>query len=128
MALLLDTHAAIWYLLDDPTLSSVARKAIGDEPRQVYISPASFWEMAIKIKLGAYTLKAPFDLFWNNAVSTGGLTMLPIAIAHAAKLIELPLHHRDPFDRMLVAQSIVEGIPVVSCDAVLDRYNIQRIW
>jgi len=128
MALLLDTHAALWYLLEDPKLSSVAKTAIEKEQQQVYISPASYWEVAIKIKLGAYTLNVPFDCFWNEAINAGGLTLLPIAITHAAQLTELPLHHRDPFDRMLVAQSRVENLPVVSCDAQLDRYGIRRIW
>jgi len=127
VSLILDTHAAIWFTLNDPQLSSAAKTAIETEPNKVYISPASYWEIAIKIQKGNYRLQVPFQTFWEEAIA-GGLTLLPIEITHADRLITLPTFHRDPFDRMIVAQGLVEGLTLVSCDSILDRYNIPRIW
>ena len=130
MSLILDTHTAIWFTLNDPQLSSTAQTAIETEPGKVYISPASYWEIAIKIQKRNYQLQVPFQRFWERAIAEdgGGLTLLPIGIAHADRLITLPAFHRDPFDRMIVAQGLVEKLTLVSCDAILDRYYIPRIW
>jgi len=127
VSLILDTHAAIWFTLDDPQLSLAAKTAIETEPNKVYISPASYWEIAIKIQKGNYQLAVSFQTFWEKAI-VEGLTLLPIGISHADRLITLPVFHRDPFDRMIVAQGLVEGLTLVSCDGILDRYNIPRIW
>jgi len=127
VSLILDTHTAIWFTLNDPQLSLAAKTAIETEPDKVYISPASYWEIAIKIQKGNYQLQVPFQTFWEKAIAEG-LTLLPIGIAHADRLITLPAIHRDPFDRMIVTQELVEGLTLVSCDAILDRYNIPRIW
>jgi len=127
VSLILDTHTAIWFTLNDPQLSSAAKTAIETEPDNVYISPASYWEIAIKIQKGNYQLQVPFQTFWEKAIAEG-LTILPIGISHADRLITLPAFHRDPFDRMIVAQGLVEKLTLVSCDTILDRYNIPRIW
>ena len=128
MSLLLDTHAALWYALGDVRLSAKARAAIDDEKDKRFVSPASYWEIAIKIRLGAYTLNTTFREFWTGATERCGYTVLPIEIVHADRVCTLPFVHRDPFDRMLVAQALVEALPLVSNDSVLDGYNIQRIW
>ena len=92
------------------------------------ISPASYWEIAIKVSIGKMTLHKPYEDFMDACLNQHAFTILPILPTHTAKVIGLPLHHKDPFDRLLVAQASVESIPVVSNDAVLDAYGIQRLW
>lgn len=128
MRLLLDTHSFLWYVLDDPRLSPTARQVIDDESSEILISPASFWEIAIKISLGKYSLTVPYATFWNSGIEGNGFRILPIDVRHTAALIDLPYHHRDPFDRLIIAQAMVENIPVLSGDTPLDAYPIQRIW
>jgi len=128
MRLLLDTHAFLWFVLNDAKLSSTARGVISDPLNAVAISPASYWELAIKVSLGKYQLSAPFQLFMEQQIAVNRFEILHILVSHAAALTTLPLHHRDPFDRLLVAQAIAEQIPLVSGDAALDAYGIQRLW
>lgn len=92
------------------------------------VSPASDWEIAIKVSLSKYTLSAPYEIFWRCGIEEGGFQILPIEVRHAAALVGLPFHHKDPFDRLLVAQAMVEGIPLVSVENALNAYPIQRIW
>jgi len=128
MSLLLDTHALLWFLLDDPRLSATARDAIADHPEPVLVSPASLWEIAIKISLGKYELPMPYTDFWDQQLTVNDLQLLPIILAHTARVASLPFHHRDPFDRMLIAQALEEGIRVVSSDVAFDAYRVTRIW
>ncbi len=128
MAIVLDTHAALWYALGDSRLSTEARTNIDQEIQFRYLSPASLWEMAIKIRLGAYTLQIPFEDFWHEAIVRCGFAVLPINLRHASRICELPLIHRDPFDRMLVSQALCEDFRLVSNDRRLDAYGIRRIW
>ena len=128
MRLLLDTHALLWFGLEDPQLSADALALLEDESNSLELSPASYWEIAIKIGLGRYRLSEPYEAFFQEVISTYGIRVLPIELSHTSVLTSLPLHHRDPFDRLLVAQAIVEGIAVVSCDTVFDRYPITRYW
>ena len=127
-SLLLDTQALLWFLLDDRRLSAAAREGIAAEDSQVFISPASLWEIAIKISLGKYELSMPFVAFWEEQLSENEFTLLPISISHAAEVTKLPFHHRDPFDRLIIAQAIVQGIPVASSDEIFDRYGVERVW
>ncbi|MFO0967730.1 MAG: type II toxin-antitoxin system VapC family toxin [Gemmataceae bacterium] len=128
MNLLLDTHALLWYYLDDPHLSPAAKAAIADPANQIFLSPASHWEVAIKLSTGKYTLQVPFPVFVQEAIFDNGFLVLPINPGHTAELISLPYHHRDPFDRLIVAQAIAERMGVLSADPVLDRYPIRRLW
>ncbi len=129
MRLLLDTHTFLWFVLNDAQLSSTARSLIVDPNNEVLLSPASYWEIAIKISIGKYSLPTTdFENFMQQQVRVNNFTILPISIAHAAAVIALPLHHRDPFDRLLAAQAMVEAIPLLSGDAVFDQYPISRIW
>lgn len=130
MRLLLDTHALYWYVVGDSKLSKAAEKVIQDISNEILISPASYWEIAIKVRLGKWTLVRPFSDFVEIALNQYGFRILPILPNHANKLIELVNlpDHKDPFDRMLVAQSIDESIPLVSSDPKLDAYGINRIW
>ncbi len=129
MNLLLDTQALLWFVLGDSRLSSRALNKITETDGLVFVSPASIWEIAIKISLGKYELPEDFRKFWNSQFDINNFTLLPISIAHAALIKDLPYHHRDPFDRLIIAQSIVEMVPVVSSDAIFDYYvGVKRIW
>jgi len=126
--LLLDTHAFLWFLLDDPQLSSTARKLIEDPVNDVEVSPASYWEIAIKIGLKKYALPEPYEVFMEREIADNDFRILPIEPRHTALLTTMPLHHRDPFDRLLVAQALKEGISLLSGDQTLDAYGVNRLW
>ncbi len=128
MHLLLDTHAFLWYVWGDPQLSFTARDLIDDTANSKYISVASIWEMAIKISIGKLTLAKPLDTFLIDHLDGNGFIILPIDRAHAEQVVTLPFHHRDPFDRMLVAQCQVERLPLISADTVFHKYSIQIHW
>ena len=119
MKLLLDTHVALWWHADDRRLRAPGRRAIADAA-EVWVSAASAWEIAIKTALGKVRPPGPFA----EAVETSGFRPLPITFRHAAEAGTLPVHHRDPFDRMLVAQARLEGLTLVTHDEVFDRYAI----
>jgi PIN domain nuclease of toxin-antitoxin system len=125
---LLDTQAIIWFNLEDPRLSDVALGRISEDENQIYVSPASYWEMAIKISKGTLKIAVPYDEFWPAGIQNVGLEVLHIDIRHTSQLIDMPFHHKDPFDRLLVAQSLTDGLPIISCDSILDAYGVQRIW
>ena len=128
MRLLLDTHALLWYLLDDPKLSKLAKTSISDTSNTILVSPASYWEIAIKISIGKYHLHESLDMFMERELSDNGFSILPIAVSHAAKVTSLPFHHRDPFDRLVIAQALHEDIPIVGADVIFDDYGVTRIW
>lgn len=128
MRLLLDTHAFLWFALDDPKLSSAARSAITDPNNELLISPATYWEIGIKVSLRKYSLAVDLGEFLERQTRAIGLSTLPITVAHAARVAVLPFHHRDPFDRLLAAQCLVEGVAIVSADEVFDAYALPRIW
>ncbi|MDF1596909.1 MAG: type II toxin-antitoxin system VapC family toxin [Acidimicrobiia bacterium] len=122
MKLLLDTHILLWWLSDDPALSVEHRAAIADPANIVCVSAATAWEISIKKALGE--LDAPDDLV--SALISSELEQLPITVAHAEAVGQLPPHHRDPFDRMLIAQAQVEDLAVVTGDPVFARYAVAR--
>jgi PIN domain nuclease of toxin-antitoxin system len=125
---LLDTHALLWFLLHDRRLGRDAAAIVMDLHNDVLVSPASYWEIAIKVGLGKYTLKEEFATFMEREIKSNLLTILPITVRHAAAVATMPLHHRDPFDRLLAAQATVEQIPILSADTALDKYGVTRIW
>jgi PIN domain nuclease of toxin-antitoxin system len=128
--LLLDTHTLLWYALNDPHLSGTAESAILDPASQVFVSPASYWELAIKISIGKLALQRRFEDFLDACEYQYRFEVLPITAAHAAQVATLPFPgtHRDPFDRLLIAQAIVEQMPVVTGDPEFDEYPVKRIW
>ena len=128
MRLLLDTHAFLWFITSDPQLKPIASALIADPNNEILVSPASYWEVAIKVGLGKYPLSVPFVTFITQGIEGNGFQVLPIEPRHTAVLTTMPHHHKDPFDRLLVAQATVEGIPLVSADSQLDAYGITRIW
>ena len=128
MKLLLDTHALVWYVQADPTLPAARRTDIQDAANEVWVSPASYWEIAIKVHTGKWQLTLPYLVFMDTVLNVYGFQALPILPEHTARLIGLANHHRDPFDRLLVAQATAEGMSLVSADAIFDQYGISRVW
>lgn len=121
--LLLDTHALLWVLEDAAALDESARSAIVDPRNDVFVSSISMWEISIKRSLGK--LKAPEDLL--STIDASGLRELPVTVVHADHAGGLPPHHRDPFDRMLVAQAQVEGLTIVTHDSVIAKYGVRTL-
>jgi PIN domain nuclease of toxin-antitoxin system len=122
--LLVDTHALLRWLVDDPGLSPAARDTIAERTNEPLVSTASVWEIAIKRSLGK--LEVPDDL--PDRISENGFDWLAVAPQHAWQVGELPAHHRDPFDRLLIAQALVEGLPVVTADARFGAYGVEVRW
>jgi PIN domain nuclease of toxin-antitoxin system len=125
---LLDTHTFIWFNLNDARLGENARRTISSPATDVLISPASYWEIAIKIRIGKFAITTPYESFWQKGIDDNQFFILPIELRHTGQLLSMPFHHKDPFDRLLVAQALMERIPLVSGDKKLDAYGIQRIW
>jgi PIN domain nuclease of toxin-antitoxin system len=128
MTLLLDTHAFLWFCQDDPALSQPAKAHIENPSNRKLLSVASCWEIAIKAGLKKLSLGEPSSSYLPAALSRTGFELLAITLEHATTVENLPPHHKDPFDRLLVAQAKVENIPVVSADAVFDSYLVTRLW
>lgn len=126
--LLLDTHAFLWWVDNSPTLSAKARAAIAKAETPCYLSLASCWEMAIKASLGKLTLAQPVERFIPEQLAANGFSLLAIDFHHVSRVETLPFHHRDPFDRLLVAQALHEKMSLVSADASLSAYGIKRLW
>jgi PIN domain nuclease of toxin-antitoxin system len=127
MKLLLDTHTFLWFIEDSPKLSAEAKGLLESEA-DLLLSIASIWEMAIKINIGKLSLPPPFDEFISDQLSRNTIELFPIRLAHLGLLSTLPFHHRDPFDRLLIAQAITEQYPIVSIDDKFDAYSVRRLW
>jgi PIN domain nuclease of toxin-antitoxin system len=124
--LLLDTHAFIWYSEDDSKLPESIKIEIETADR-VYISIASLWEIAIKLSIGKLSLRSNYESI-ESSLEPAGIILLPISFADTVGVMNLPLHHRDPFDRILIAQAINNSLTLVSCDAAFTAYPIQLRW
>ena len=127
MRVLLDTHALVWWFNDPSQLSKRADAIIANTQNTVLVSAAVAWELSIKVNLGKLNALSLITDF-SERLEREGFTELPIGVAHATRAGLLPLHHRDPFDRLLVAQAQDLGIPILSADTSLDRYDIKRVW
>lgn len=127
-SLLLDTHAALWFLWDDPQLSEQAKAIMEDADNRKLVSIASCWEIAIKVGLGKLDLGEPSRSFLPREIARNNFELLPISLDHATMVEGLVAHHRDPFDRLLIAQAMTEGFSLVSIDGVFDQYGIHRVW
>ncbi len=128
MKFLLDTQAFLWFILNDRALSQVACDLIVDPLNDILLSPASYWEIAIKVSIGKYQIPGNFETWIEHQIQVNELEILPIKVAHVAAIVTLPFHHKDPFDRLLVAQALTEKIPIISADTVLDNYAVTRYW
>src|SRR5262249_53580287 len=112
----------------NPQCSDEARRLIEDPNNAKFLSMASAWEIAIKVGIGKLLIGQPLDIFLPDQLERNGIDLLPIALPHVFRVTTLPMHHRDPFDRLLIAQSLVEAMPLVSVDSVFDVYGVQRLW
>lgn len=128
MKLLLDSHALIWSGDDPAKVPATAMAAMQDPANELLVSVVSVWEMAIKFTKGNLPLSMPYRRWMDKAIADLELSIIPITLDHAERLVGLPFHHRDPFDRLLAAQALVETIPLVSGDAIFDAYGVPRIW
>ena len=128
MNYLLDTHTFLWFINADPALSASAQTIIEADDNEIFLSVASLWEMAIKISLGRLEVPLPFAEFVQTQMHENNIQLYPIQIAHTGRVVTLPFHHRDPFDRLLIAQSLTDQIPMIGKDAIFDNYGVQRVW
>ena len=128
MRAMLDTNAFLWFISDSKKLGANARNCIADRENVLFLSIASLWEIAIKSSLGKLEMLLPFDQLIPEQLEINSINILPIEIIQLSRLIQLPFYHRDPFDRMIIAQCISEGLPVVSSDESFQKYPIDIIW
>ena len=126
--LLLDTQAMLWFFWDDPKLSADAKDQIEDANNRKLVSIASCWEVAIKVGLEKLELGEPSGTFLPREIARNNFELLPISLEHATAVETLPLHHRDPFDRLLIAQAMVDGLQIVGADGAFDQYSVVRLW
>lgn len=128
MRLLLDTHALLWWLDGDERLSLTARSLIGDEQTIVFVSAASAWEISTKVRIGKLPGAAEVAEQFREVIDQQNFEGLSISVQHARLAGLIPGNHRDPFDRMLIAQAQLEGLPLVSIEQLFDQFGIRRIW
>ena len=130
MKLLLDTHAFLWMLNDDYAAlrGKNAEKLFLDGNNHLFFSMASVWEMAIKAKLGKLDLKQPLEHFIPEQLAANGIQLLEIQLNHVLKTMTLPFHHRDPFDRLIIAQAQVEQMTLLSVDTIFTAYDVKLVW
>ncbi len=128
MRALLDTHAFLWWVTDSVRLSRLAREILSNVNNSLLFSVASAWEIAIKAQLGRLKLPDEPARFVARHLSLTGIEGLPILVSHALHVYTLPAHHRDPFDRLLIAQSQLEGLPILTSDPLIARYTVEVIW
>ena len=128
MNLLLDTHSLLWFLNEDPHLVANAKALIEDSLNRKFVSMATCWEIAIKVGLKKLDLGEPVSTFLPRELLVNKFGLLHIELVHALHVENLPRHHRDPFDRLLVAQSVIEKIAIVSSDEKFDSYGVVRLW
>ncbi len=128
MRLLIDTQVFLWWVDGASKLSRKARAAVADPSNDCLVSLASCWEMAIKLSLGKLRLDEPIDTFVPAQLSANRFSLLEISFRHVARVAKLPFRHRDPFDRLLVAQALEEGLTVVTSDSVFPKYGVKRLW
>lgn len=128
MRALLDTHVFLWWISDDPRLSPGARAVLVDGDSDVHFSVASAWEIAIKVRLGRIKLPKGLEAFLSKQIEMNSFTVLPVQLRHALRVAALPAHHKDPFDRLLVAQAQAEKLVLVSADPAIARYAVEVVW
>ncbi|NIO05577.1 MAG: PIN domain-containing protein [Proteobacteria bacterium] len=128
MKALLDTHTFLWWITDSPKLSSRVREIIGDGNNDLFLSAASGWEIAVKVQLGKLKLPDSPERFIPEQLRINNIKSLPIEMSHALQISSLPNRHRDPFDRVLVVQAQLEGLPILTADPLIAQYQLEVIW
>jgi PIN domain nuclease of toxin-antitoxin system len=128
MRLLLDTHTFLWFITEDRRLSKTAERLIRDGRNELLLSVASIWEVAIKVRLDRLPIPEPLEKFIPDQLQLNRTHLLPIDLRHTFAVARLPLHHRDPFDRLLICQAQVEGLPIATADPAFSSYEIEVLW
>jgi Uncharacterized protein conserved in bacteria len=128
MNVLLDTHAFLWWVMDDPRLSNTVRALLADISTVPFISAACGWEIATKVQIGRLSLTSAPPEFVLHHCKINGIRFLPISVEHGSNVSFLPLIHKDPFDRILIAQAQLENMPLVTTDAAISKYGVPVIW
>ena len=124
----MDTHSFLWLVTNDDSLSELARSVFLNPDNKLFVSAVTGFEISVKFSLGKLKLSEPPREFMENRLRNNSLTALPVTMAHTYRLAGLPFHHRDPFDRLLVAQALEEDMPILSADTVLSKYGLERLW
>ncbi|MCI0379343.1 MAG: type II toxin-antitoxin system VapC family toxin [Gemmataceae bacterium] len=125
---MLDTHALLWFQSDDPKLTATAKSTIEDPANERWLSPISLFEIALKNRLGKLPLPASFGTLYPASLQLDDIHLLPLEVRHIEPLTTLPLHHKDPFDRLIAATALVEALRLVSADPLFDAYGLTRLW
>jgi PIN domain nuclease of toxin-antitoxin system len=128
MRLLLDTHTFLWWIADDPRLSKKACEVIGDGKNQLFLSAASGWEIAVKARLGRLQMPDDLEHFILEQTALNAIENLPVILSHALHVYTLPDYHRDPFDRLLISQAQLEGLPILTADPQISQYSVEVVW
>ncbi len=128
MKLLLDTHAFLWWVEGTPALGRRARAEVSNPDNEVFVSIASCWELAIKLSLGKLRLTQGLERFIPEQLTRNGFGLLGMEFRHVARVADLPFHHRDPFDRVLVAQALQDELAIVSADRMFRKYGVTVVW
>lgn len=128
MNILLDTHALLWLIAGDNRLSRKANQVFLDRENNIYLSAASYWEICIKISLGKLKLDENWEHIINHEISFNNIRWLQISKDHCRRIVNLPFHHRDPFDRILIAQAMIEDMHLMTCDERIYKYKVPVIW
>jgi PIN domain nuclease of toxin-antitoxin system len=128
MIYLLDTHTFLWFINDHPALSLTAKALIEALENTIYLGIASLWEIAIKVSLGRLEVPSPFTEFMVEQLRENNITLLEVKVAHTGVVATLPFYHRDPFDRLIIAQSLNEKWPIIGKDEIFDAYGVRRHW
>lgn len=128
MRYLLDTHTFLWWNMDDVQLSPLAREIISDGANEIFLSAATAWELALKTARGRLELPEDPIRYVPSRMNLHGFQALPVQIHHAVQVYRLPMHHADPFDRLLIAQSQMESMPLISVDADIRKYEVDVVW
>ncbi len=128
MKALLDTHTFLWWVTNNPLLSTTVDGILRDRSNEIFVSAATGWEIAIKSQIGKLNFPTPPEPFMLQQLALNSFVGLPIRLEHGLQVYHLPLHHRDPFDRILIAQSQLEGMPILTADSKISQYGVHVIW
>ncbi len=128
MKVLLDTHTFLWWVADDPQISVTAKNIIANPDNDIYLSVVSAWEIIIKVGTGKLSLSEPPEIYIPTRIASNQFEVLPVQISHILEINSLPSLHKDPFDRLLIAQSLVENFPLITVDSAIAQYPVQTIW
>lgn len=125
---LIDTSTFLWFISGDPRLSHTAKTFISEIDNEIFLSIVSLWEIAIKISLGKLEISMTYDNLLSAQIEENEIRLLPIEKHHLKELVTLPFYHRDPFDRLIIAQGIAENLLILTCDRFFNNYPIEKIW